>query len=160
MKLPNVQIVKFCPEHFAFGTPRNMPDIYGGNGFDVLDGHAKVLSGKGDDWTSSMVDAATEMLKLAKREKIDLAVLMDMSAACGTQVISDGNRLVPERKYQKGPGVCAALLIREKFKVVSQRDHKTLGLIIKKLNTAFSADPAAIDHHETDWYRSYFKNGL
>jgi len=30
--------VLFCPEDFALGTPREIPDIQEGNGFDVLDG--------------------------------------------------------------------------------------------------------------------------
>src|ERR1019366_4641585 len=38
LELPNVQAVAFCPEEEAFGTPRAMPDIHAGDGFDVLDG--------------------------------------------------------------------------------------------------------------------------
>jgi uncharacterized protein YbbK (DUF523 family) len=29
--LPNVRVVDFCPEDFAFGTPRATPNIYGGD---------------------------------------------------------------------------------------------------------------------------------
>src|SRR5450432_387112 len=36
LALPNVRVVDFCPEDFAFGTPRATPNIYGGDGFDVL----------------------------------------------------------------------------------------------------------------------------
>jgi len=154
----NVHAVKFCPEHFFMGTPRDLPDIHGGNGFDVLDGKARVLTDKGEDCTSGMVRAAHHMLEIARQEKIDLAILMDMSAACGSQVISDGCRLVPDRKYQKGPGVCAALLMREHIPVISQRDYRSLELLYKKLDTSHKLNPKAIDHHETDWYRSYFSH--
>lgn len=37
---PEVDAVTFCPEHFAFGTPRDCPDIHGGDGYDVLDATA------------------------------------------------------------------------------------------------------------------------
>jgi hypothetical protein len=69
-------------------------------------------------------------------------------------VIHDGIRSL--RNYRKGPGVCAALLIREGFKVVSQRDFRTLGWIFQKLVDGYLADADAIDQHETEWYRSYF----
>lgn len=87
----NVKIFKFCPEGFSFGIPREMCDIYGGTGFDILDGKAKVLSETGNDWTEGMIKASEKMLKIAKKEKIELAVMMDISASCGSQVIYDGN---------------------------------------------------------------------
>jgi hypothetical protein len=31
-------IVPFCPEDHSIGTPHPMPDIHGGDGFNVLDG--------------------------------------------------------------------------------------------------------------------------
>jgi uncharacterized protein YbbK (DUF523 family) len=156
LELPTVAAVSFCPEDFAFGTPRSMPDIHGGDGFDVLDGTARVLTETGEDWTAGFVEAAERMLHLAREHAVDLAILMDMSAACGTQVISDGCRLVAERRYRKGPGVAAALLIRHGFRVVSQRDFRTLELVRKKLDRRHVVDEAAVDHHETEWYRSYF----
>lgn len=156
MALPNVKTFTFCPEEFSFGTPRNLPDIHGGNGFDVLKGKARVLTDKNEDWTEGMIAGAQAMLKLASENNIDLAILMDMSAACGSQVISDGCRLKPDRKYQKGPGVAAALLLNNGFRVISQRDYKTLEYLHKKLDSTHQIDQSAIDHHETPWYRSYF----
>lgn len=132
VRLSNVHAVPFCPEDFAFGTPRQTPDIHGGNGFDVLDGTARVLSESGDDWTERMVAAARAMLEVAKENGVRLALLMDISAACGSQVIYDGFR--PEHRYQAGQGVCAALLIRHGIKVLSHRDHRTLNLLLDKLD--------------------------
>ncbi len=157
--LPNVKSVGFCPEEFSFGTPRNLPDIHGGNGFDVLDGRARVLSDKGEDWTQGMIAGAERMLKTAQENQIDIAILMDMSAACGSQVISDGCRLVPDRKYQMGPGVAAALLLRNGLKVISQRDYRTLEYLHRKLDPSHVVNSQAIDHHENEWYRGYFKTG-
>jgi uncharacterized protein YbbK (DUF523 family) len=154
VRLPNVSAVGFCPEDFAFGTPRLTPDIHGGNGFDVLDGTARVLSERGDDWTDGMLAAAEAMLAVAQENEVRLALLMDMSAACGSQVISAGRR--SEGSYQRGQGVCAALLIRHGIKVVSQRDHRTLEVIIGRLDPSHAPTASPRDHHETAWYIETF----
>ena len=154
LRLPNVHVVTHCPEDFAFGTPRATPDIHGGTGFDVLDGRARVLNDKGEDWTTQTLDAAHAMLRVAKENEVRLALLMDISAACGSQVIYDGPR--SEGRHQAGQGVCAALLIRHGIKVVSQRDHRTLDAILSKLDPTHQVDSAARDHHETPWYTETF----
>jgi uncharacterized protein YbbK (DUF523 family) len=154
IQLPNVHVVSFCPEDFAFGTPRQTPDIHGGNGFDVLDGTAEVLSSGGEDWTEGMLTAARAMAALARDNHVRLALLMDISAACGSQVIYDGFR--SQQRYQVGQGVCAALLIRNGIKVVSQRDYRTLDRLLSKLDLAHLPSPSARDHHETEWYVDTF----
>ncbi|MDZ7614303.1 MAG: 2-thiouracil desulfurase family protein [Flavobacteriaceae bacterium] len=88
-----VKIVKFCPEEYSFGSPREMCDIHGGTGMDVLNGKAKVLSDSGKDWTEGMITASEKMLEHALNEQIEVAVMMDISSACGSQVIYEGNRI-------------------------------------------------------------------
>ncbi len=154
LALPNVHVLTFCPEDFAFGTPRATPDISGGTGFDVLDGTARVLSDTGEDWTAEMLAAAEAMLQVAQDNDVRLALLMDISAACGSQVIYDGPRSAG--RHQAGQGVCAALLIRHGIKVLSQRDHRTLDAVLSKLDSNYQRDPAARDHHETPWYVETF----
>jgi uncharacterized protein YbbK (DUF523 family) len=155
LRLPNVRVVPFCPENFAFGTPRETPDIHGGDGHDVLDGRARVLSESGEDWTEGMIAAAQRMLQVARENEVHLAVLMDISAACGSQVIYRGARSVAA--HQIGQGVCAALLVRSGIPVVSQRDLKTLNAIFRKLDGKSGFRPEMKDHHEIDWYRTYFQ---
>lgn len=150
------RIIKFCPEEFSFGSPREMCDIHGGNGMDVLNGTAKVLSDSGIDWTEGMIAAAHKMLQIANEEKIEIAVMMDVSAACGSQVIYSGNRFAPNKKYQIGAGVCAALLMKEGFKVVSQRDYASLEILYSKLDPLHIIDASKIDHHQIAWYKEYF----
>jgi len=152
--LPNVRPVTFCPEDFSFGTPREVCNIYGGTRFDVLNGRATVRTDSGEDWTGPMIEAARRMLEVARTNQIHLAILMDISAACGSQVIYDGPREL--KVYRKGAGVCAALLMKSGFKVVSQRDYRTLEIILHKLNRDHRIDEKAVDHHETEWYRGYF----
>ena len=159
LKLLNYDTIKihtFCPEDFSFGTPRAMCDIHGGTGMDVLEGSARVLTEHGDDWTEGMIKASERMLQIAREQDIELAVLMDISAACGSQVIYDGNRFTEEKKYQIGAGVCAAQLMRNGFKVISQRDYASLEQLYSKIDPAHIISPDAIDHHQIEWYRTYF----
>lgn len=150
------KIVKFCPEEFSFGSPREMCDIHGGTGADVLDGKARLLSESGKDWTEGIVKAAERMLEIAKAEKVEIAVLMDISAACGSTVIYSGNRFAENKIYQMGAGVCAALLMRNGIPVISQRDFASLELLYQKLDTSHPIDNSRIDHRDTDWYKTYF----
>lgn len=151
---PNVISVPFCPENFSFGTPRLVCDIEGGSGHDVLAGRARVISANGDDWTAGMIDAAYEMLRVARRENVHVAILMDISAACGSQVIYDGAR--SQGRYRAAHGVCAALLVQNAIPVVSQRDFRTLHEIRRRLDSSLVQRGDLHDHHESDWYRAYF----
>jgi uncharacterized protein YbbK (DUF523 family) len=101
-----------------------------------------------------MLAAADAMLRLAQKNDVRLALLMDISAACGSQVIADGPRSAGRR--QAGQGVCTALLIRHGIKVLSQRDHRTLDAVLSKLDSSYQSHPTARDHHETPWYLDTF----
>lgn len=155
---PNVRPIPFCPEDSIYGTPRPLSNIDRGNGFDVLDGNARVLTEEGEDWTEGMLEGAARMLAAAERHKVHLAILMDISAACGSQVIYNGPR--SEKNYVKGPGLCAAILIRNGFRVVSQRDYRTLELLLHRLDPTHIPHPDAYDHHESEWYREYFEGSV
>lgn len=157
LKYPTAKVTSFCPEEFSFGSPRAMCDIHGGDGFDVLKGTAKVLSEQGEDWTEGMIKGAQKMLEEAQKNAIELAVMMDVSGACGSQVIYNGNRFGPDPVYQIGMGVAAALLTQNGFKVISQRDFAALEWLYYKLNSHHIIDETQIDHHEIEWYKTYFK---
>lgn len=153
----NVNITSFCPEDFVLGTPREIPDIEGGTGASVLDGNAIVITESGKDVTQAMLKAAHKMLQVAIDNKIELAIMMDVSAACGSQVIYQGHRLSESPAYQIGMGVCAELLHRNGFKIISQRDFAALEILLSKINPQHSIDPNAIDHDQTAWYKEYFQ---
>lgn len=154
---PEVRIVKFCPEDFSFGTPRMTPDSHGGNGFDVLDGKARSLAEDGTDWTEGMVKAAYAMRDLALKEHVELAILMDISGACGSTVTYSGSRFAENKRYQKGPGVAAAALMRGGIPVISQRDDRSLRLLRELLEGTSSVISDERDHWEKEWYQAYFK---
>lgn len=156
LQFDTVSLIRFCPEEFSFGSPREMCDIHGGTGEDVLDGRARLLTESGIDWTEGIIAAAHRMLQVAKEHRAELALMMDISAACGSTVIYDGNRFAENKKYQAGPGVCAALLRRHGFTVISQRDFASLEILYAKVDPTHQVDPLAQDHRDKEWYRSYF----
>lgn len=154
--LPTVRLVPFCPEDTGIGTPRTMPDLHGGDGFAVLAGRARVRDEHGVDLTDAMLRGARAMRAHALAHDVDLAVLTDMSAACGTQVVSDGCRFDQPRRFQAGVGVAAAMLLESGVPVVSQRDDRSIERLRALADPGHTPDPAARDHHEKDWYRSTF----
>jgi uncharacterized protein YbbK (DUF523 family) len=153
----NVKLISFCPEHYAFGTPRETPDCEGGNGHDVLDGKANVITQSGKDITSEMIRASLKMLEIAHEHDVELAVLMDASGACGSQVIYNGSRFSENPMYQIGMGVCAAQLDRNGIKIISQRDFASLEILYSKIDPLHVLNSAAKDHDEHEWYIEYFR---
>jgi uncharacterized protein YbbK (DUF523 family) len=151
VRLSTFRALPFCPEQHALGTPRTMPDIHGGDGADVTLGRARVFDEHRADLTEEMLDGGRAMLAFAQQARAEFAILTDMSAACGSQVISDGCRLVPVRKYQKGVGVATALLLEAGIPVVSQRDFRTLALLRARLEPGYVPPADARDHHEHPW---------
>jgi len=151
LKLETIRALPFCPEQHAMGTPRTMPDIHGGDGVDVLSGRARVLDEHGVDLTEKMIEGARAMLAFARARDVELAILTDMSAACGSQVISLESRLVSVRRFQKGVGVATALLLEAGIPVVSQRDFHTLALVRRRLDPGYAIPDGAKDHHEHPW---------
>lgn len=107
-----------------------MPDLHGGDGFEVLAGSAKVLDPDGIDLT-------------------------DRSGTCGSQVIFLGCRHEEPVQYKKGVGVAAARLLQDGVHVVSQRDFLTLERLRTKLEPGYQLDATALDHHDHPWVREH-----
>lgn len=156
LSLPTVRAFPFCPEDHGMGTPRTMPDLHGGDGFAVLEGTARVKDEHGTDLTEPMLVGARAMVAHARLHRVELALLTDMSAACGSQVISLGCRLVAERRFQKGVGVATAMLLGAGVPVVSQRDFASLGELRALLEPGFTPEPGLLDHHEHPWVVGHF----
>lgn len=159
MTCDTVKLIPFCPEDFSYGTPREMCDIYGGHGLDVLEGRARVLTPSGQDWTEGMIRASERMLEIANENRIELAVMMDISAACGNHVIYNGNRYAENKVYQLGMGVAGAQLHRAGYKIISWREFECLEILYSKIDPNHVINPEARDFEEHPWYIGYFKGG-
>lgn len=114
-KLKNEAIIPFCPEQLGgLSTPRPPVEIQGGDGSDVLEGRARVVSRDGCDVTKEFLRGAQETLKMVELLGITHAVLKARSPSCGVEEIYDGNFT---STTTRGDGVTAALLKKSGVKV-------------------------------------------
>jgi len=112
------RVVPLCPE-VAGGlpTPRPPAEIPGGQGGEVLDGAAAVVTVAGEDVSAAFVAGAGQALALVRKHGIRVAVLKAGSPSCGNRLTYDGTfsgMKVP------GEGVTTALLRREGVLVFSE----------------------------------------
>ncbi|MGE0634060.1 MAG: DUF523 domain-containing protein [Pseudobdellovibrionaceae bacterium] len=125
-----IEFVPFCPEDSVFGSPRPNLRIVGGDGFDVLDGRAKVIDELGNDVTESQIEGANRFLAHLNSNQVTTAILMDGSPSCGSNVLlkEDG---WPMGGFKKGIGVTTALLKRNNVAVLSSFDELDISTFIK-----------------------------
>ncbi|MBC2654237.1 DUF523 domain-containing protein [Pseudomonas sp. MSSRFD41] len=112
------RVVALCPE-VAGGlpTPRAAAEIPGGQGIDVLQGRAPVMSTAGEDVSAEFLCGARQALALVEKHGIRIAVLKANSPSCGNLWTYDGTFSgvkVP------GEGVTAALLKQHGVQVFSE----------------------------------------
>ncbi len=75
--------IPFCPEQLGgLPTPREAADIVGGDGYDVLEGKAKVIGKSGTDFTESFLHGARQVLLIASTQDIDTVLLKARSPSC------------------------------------------------------------------------------
>jgi len=107
--------IAVCPEQLGgLPTPRPPAIIQGGDGRDVLEGHARIWNERGEDVTALFLKGAQETLKLGRICRARVALFKDRSPSCGL------NTPYCERPGG-GMGVTAALLHAEGIRVVEVR---------------------------------------
>ncbi|SDC90378.1 Uncharacterized conserved protein YbbK, DUF523 family [Terribacillus halophilus] len=112
--------ISVCPELLGgFMTPREPAEIVGGNGYDVLDGKAKVVELSGTDVTDMYIEGAAHALAIAKEQNVELVVLKENSPSCGSSVIYDGSF---QGQKQIGAGVTTAMFRRAGIRVISEAE--------------------------------------
>ena len=93
-----------CPEQLGgLTTPREAADIHGGDGFDVLEGKACVLTKSGVNVTTLFIHGAEQVLLIAKAQPVDTIYLKSRSPSCGVDPTA---------------GVTAALLLRHGYRLL------------------------------------------
>ncbi|VVQ09317.1 DUF523 domain-containing protein [Pseudomonas fluorescens] len=112
------RVVPLCPE-VAGGlpTPRAAAEIPGGQGAQVLDGTAAVITTDGEDVSAQFLDGARQALELVQKHGIRVAVLKANSPSCGNRLTYDGTF---SGVKVSGEGVTAALLTRHGVQVFSE----------------------------------------
>ncbi|MEA3339346.1 MAG: DUF523 domain-containing protein, partial [Chloroflexota bacterium] len=113
-------VAPICPEAAGgLPTPRPPAEIVGGDGNDVLDGRARVLTAAGEDVTAAYVRGAECALAVAQRYGVAGAILKQRSPSCGSGCIYDGAHT---GKLRAGQGVTAALLRRYGIAIWSENN--------------------------------------
>src|SRR3989344_3225636 len=112
------RVVPLCPE-VAGGlpTPRAAAEIPGGQGGEVLDGQAAVITTEGEDVSAQFLSGAYQALELVQQHDIRIAVLKANSPSCGNLLTYDGTF---SGVKVTGEGVTAALLRRHGVRVFSE----------------------------------------
>ncbi|WP_130926520.1 DUF523 domain-containing protein [Pseudomonas sp. Sample_14] len=112
------RVVPLCPE-VAGGlpTPRAAAEIPGGQGGEVLDGTAAVITTDGEDVSAQFLEGARQALELLQKHGIRVAVLKANSPSCGNLLTYDGTF---SGVKVNGEGVTAALLKRHGVRVFSE----------------------------------------
>ena len=150
----HVEAITYCPENFSFGTPREFCSIHGGDGFDVLDGKAKVLTVTGVDWTLGAIKAGQQAVHIAQQHQIDFAIMLDISPSCGSHFIVKGP---PEdQAYLAAAGVTVAAMTRAGIAVYSSRQYQYLGDLLSVLDPDFVTQAPLINLTDSQWYKEYF----
>lgn len=113
-------LIPVCPEVFGgLTTPRTPNEIVGGDGDDVIDGEAKVITKDGEDVTEEFIKGARRALEIARIFNIKKAILKQRSPSCGNGKIYDGTF---SGNLIEGDGVTAALFKRNGIEVISEED--------------------------------------
>ncbi|NMB46882.1 MAG: DUF523 domain-containing protein [Firmicutes bacterium] len=100
--------IPICPEQLGgLATPRPASEILSGDGSDVVEGRARVITSEGQDVTTAYLVGARETLRLAEDWQVAAAILKARSPSCGSFEIYDGSF---QGRLRPGLGVTAVLL--------------------------------------------------
>jgi len=118
--LKDKEYIPACPEcSGGLPIPRPPCEISSGDGFDVLEGKAQVLSADGKDVTNEFIKGAQKLLEIAKEHDEPIAILKECSPSCGLHFIYDGTF---SGKVVHGSGVATALLRQNGIQVLSEKE--------------------------------------
>lgn len=116
------QAILVCPEVLGgLPIPREPAEIIGGDGFDVWNDTAQVLTNTREDVTDLFKQGAITAYQKLREEKITTIILKENSPSCGNNTIYDGTF---SGNHRSGPGVAAAYFILKGLEVVSESDWR------------------------------------
>ncbi len=115
-------LIPVCPEQLGGSpTPREAAEVERGQGLEVLQGAARVMTRGGRDVTAVHVRGAEETLAVAKLVGATKVVLKARSPSCGVGHTYDGTF---NHQVVAGSGVAAALLAREGLLLMTEEDFR------------------------------------
>lgn len=120
----NGQAMLVCPEVLGgLPIPREPAEISGGDGFDVWNGDAKVLTKTGEDMTAMFKTGAIVAYQKLVEQNITTIILKENSPSCGSKRIYDGTF---SGNHRNGSGVATAYFISRGLDVISENDWQSV----------------------------------
>ncbi|MGN5884219.1 MULTISPECIES: DUF523 domain-containing protein [Staphylococcus] len=114
--------ISICPEVLGgLLTPREAAEIVGGDGRDVWQGTAKVITKTGEDVTESFKSGAQFALEILKEQGCTGVILKSKSPSCGWSEIYDGSF---SGQLKQGKGVSAALFEQQGITLANEFNWK------------------------------------
>lgn len=155
-KLAPIEYIAFCPEDSVFGTPRPNLRIVGGDGYDVIEGSAKVLNELDEDVTEKQMAGARKFLEFLMNAEVSYAILMDGSPSCGSNVLlkEDG---WPRGGFKRGVGVACALLKKNGINVFSGFDESSIADFLNSTFQGTSIENARPDLRNMPKFKALFE---
>jgi uncharacterized protein YbbK (DUF523 family) len=107
--------IAICPEVIAgLNTPRACCEMV-----KDQEGHKKIVSTEGEDFTKEFIDVAIKTLEIIKVLGIKKAILQSRSPSCGYGRIYDGTF---NGTLKKGNGLVVELLIENGIKIYTENE--------------------------------------
>ncbi len=151
-----LEFIKFCPEDSVFGTPRENLRIVGGDGYDVLDGKAHVITESGKNVTHQQITGAQKFLSVLQEAKVNHAILMEGSPSCGSNVILKEENW-PRGGFKKGVGVACTLLRKNGITILGGFDERSICDFVKSIDSSFSAEGNHLNLKEMPKFKVLFE---
>ncbi len=128
------RIVSFCPEVAGgLGVPRPPAETVGGDGYDVWNGEARVVTNGGVDVTEAFCRCAEAALEAARNAGARVAVLKARSPSCGSRRVYDGSF---SKTLVDGAGVTAALLQSHGIAVFNEETLEAADRALREIDAA------------------------
>ncbi|MEB7423345.1 DUF523 domain-containing protein [Mammaliicoccus sciuri] len=116
--------ISICPEILGgLQVPREPAEIIGGDGYDVWNDQAKVMTVKGRDVTIQFKEGAKRALSIIKDLNANTVILKNDSPSCGSTVIYDGTFTGNKKE---GVGVTTALFTLNDINVYDEKNFLTI----------------------------------
>ncbi|HCW36483.1 MAG TPA: DUF523 domain-containing protein [Staphylococcus sp.] len=116
--------ISICPEILGgLQVPREPAEIIGGDGYDVWNDQAKVMTVTGRDVTIQFKEGAKRALSIIKDLNADTVILKSDSPSCGSTVIYDGTFTGNKKE---GVGVTTALFTLNGINVYDEKTFLTI----------------------------------
>ncbi|MCD3218644.1 DUF523 domain-containing protein [Mammaliicoccus sciuri] len=116
--------ISICPEILGgLQVPREPAEIIGGDGYDVWNDQAKVMTVTGRDVTIQFKEGAKRALSIIKDLNANTVILKSDSPSCGSTVIYDGTFTGNKKE---GVGVTTALFTLNDINVYDEKKFLTI----------------------------------